>query len=204
MFITIAGNIGSGKSSLTSILHARFGWQPFFESVDDNPYLEDFYGDMRRWSFHLQVYFLSQRFITHRDITASGNDVVQDRSIYEDAEIFAKNLHAIGRMDDRDFTNYRALFAAMTSYLRTPDLMVYLRAGVDTLVTQIRTRGRLYEQAIERSYLEQLNALYEEWIDGYTLGPLLVIDTDATDFVHDIAQQEELLRRIRDAVANSA
>ena len=204
MFITIAGNIGSGKSSLTSILHARFGWQPFFESVDDNPYLEDFYGDMRRWSFHLQVYFLSQRFITHRDITASGNDVVQDRSIYEDAEIFAKNLHAIGRMDDRDFTNYRALFAAMTSYLRTPDLMVYLRAGVDTLVTQIRTRGRLYEQAIERSYLEQLNALYEEWIDGYTLGPLLVIDTDATDFVHDIAQQEELLRRIRNAVAYSA
>ena len=204
MFITIAGNIGSGKSSLTSILHARFGWQPFFESVDDNPYLEDFYGDMRRWSFHLQVYFLSQRFITHRDITASGNDVVQDRSIYEDAEIFAKNLHAIGRMDDRDFTNYRALFAAMTSYLRTPDLMVYLRAGVDTLVTQIRTRGRPYEQAIERSYLEQLNALYEEWIDGYTLGPLLVIDTDATDFVHDIAQQEELLRRIRNAVAYSA
>ncbi|MBL0173860.1 MAG: deoxynucleoside kinase [Ignavibacteria bacterium] len=204
MFITIAGNIGSGKSSLTSILHERFGWQPFFESVDDNPYLEDFYGDMRRWSFHLQVYFLSQRFITHRDITASGNDVVQDRSIYEDAEIFAKNLHAIGRMDDRDFTNYRALFAAMTSYLRTPDLMVYLRAGVDTLVTQIRARGRPYEQSIERSYLEQLNALYEEWIDGYTLGPLLVIDTDATDFVHDIAQQEELLRRIRDAVANSA
>ena len=204
MFITIAGNIGSGKSSLTSILHARFGWQPFFESVDDNPYLEDFYGDMRRWSFHLQVYFLSQRFITHRDITASGNDVVQDRSIYEDAEIFAKNLHAIGRMDDRDFTNYRALFAAMTSYLRTPDLMVYLRAGVDTLVTQIRARGRPYEQSIERSYLEQLNALYEEWIDGYTLGPLLVIDTDATDFVHDIAQQEELLRRIRNAVAYSA
>jgi deoxyadenosine/deoxycytidine kinase len=204
MLITIAGNIGSGKSSLTALLHNRFGWQPFFESVDDNPYLEDFYGDMRRWSFHLQVYFLSQRFITHRDITASGNEVVQDRSIYEDAEIFAKNLHAIGRMDDRDYANYRALFAAMTSYLRTPDLMVYLRAGVDTLVAQIRRRGRPYEQNMERRYLEQLNALYEEWIEGYTLGPLLVIDTDTTDFVHDIAQQEELLRRIRDAVTNPA
>jgi deoxyadenosine/deoxycytidine kinase len=200
MFFTIAGNIGSGKSSLTSLLHARFGWQPFFESVDDNPYLEDFYGDMRRWSFHLQVYFLSQRFITHRDITASPRDVVQDRSIYEDAEIFAKNLHAIGRMDDRDYANYRALFDSMTSYLRAPDLMVYLRASVDTLLRQITLRGRSYEQGIERSYLEQLNALYEEWIAGYALGPLLVIDTDTTDFVHDAAQQEEILRRITGAI----
>lgn len=201
MFLTIAGNIGSGKSSLTSLLHERFGWRPFFESVDDNPYLPDFYGDMRRWSFHLQVYFLSQRFITHRDITASARDVVQDRSIYEDAEIFAKNLHAIGRMDDRDYANYRALFDSMTSYLRAPDLMVYLRASVDTLLRQITLRGRSYEQGIERSYLEQLNALYEEWIAGYALGPLLIIDTDATDFVHDAAQREEILRRITGAIA---
>ena len=200
MFLTIAGNIGSGKSSLTSLLHERFGWQPFFESVDDNPYLADFYGDMRRWSFHLQVYFLSQRFITHRDITSSARDVVQDRSIYEDAEIFAKNLHSIGRMDDRDYANYRALFDSMTSYLRAPDLMVYLRASVDTLLRQITLRGRSYEQGIERSYLEQLNALYEEWIAGYTLGPLLIIDTDATDFVHDSVQREEILLRITGAI----
>jgi deoxyadenosine/deoxycytidine kinase len=201
MFLTIAGNIGSGKSSLTSLLHERFGWRPFFESVDDNPYLADFYGDMRRWSFHLQVYFLSQRFITHRDITASARDVVQDRSIYEDAEIFANNLHAIGRMDDRDYANYRALFDSMTRYLRAPDLMVYLRASVDTLLRQITLRGRSYEQGIERSYLEQLNTLYEEWIAGYALGPLLIIDTDATDFVHDAAQREEILRRITGAIA---
>ena len=200
MFLTIAGNIGSGKSSLTSLLHERFGWQPFFESVDDNPYLADFYGDMRRWSFHLQVSFLSQRFITHRDITSSVRDVVQDRSIYEDAEIFAKNLHSIGRMDDRDYANYRALFDSMTSYLRAPDLMVSLRASVDTLLRQITLRGRSYEQGIERSYLEQLNALYEEWIAGYTLGPLLIIDTDATDFVHDSVQREEILLRITGAI----
>ena len=200
MFFTVAGNIGSGKSSRTSMLHQRFGWQPFFESVDDNPYLADFYGDMLRWSFPLQVYFLSQRFITHREITNSAHDVVQDRSIYEDAEIFAKNLHAIGCMDERDHANYRALFDAMTSYLRAPDLMIYLRAGVDTLLRQITFRGRAYEQGIERSYLEQLNALYEEWIAGYTLGPLLVIDTDATDFVHDVAQQDDILRRIISAI----
>jgi deoxyadenosine/deoxycytidine kinase len=202
MLIAIAGNIGSGKSSLTSLLHQKFGWTPHFESVDDNPYLPDFYADMKRWSFHLQVYFLSKRFILHREIFESGGTVVQDRSIYEDAEIFAMNLHSIGRMDDRDFENYRALYAAMTSYLRPPDLLVYLRASIPTLQRQIRLRGRDFEQTIEVSYLEQLNTLYEDWIHRYSLGPLLIIDSNEADFVHDMQKQEEVLYQIDHAVRN--
>lgn len=202
MFVAIAGNIGSGKSSLTSLLHQKFGWTPHFESVDDNPYLPDFYADMRRWSFHLQVYFLSKRFMLHREISEGGRSVVQDRSIYEDAEIFALNLHRIGKMDDRDYDNYRSLYAAMTSYLRPPNLLIYLRAGIPTLQRQIRLRGRDFEQNIERSYLEQLNGLYEEWIQRYALGPVLVIDSDETDFVHDMQKQEEVLYRIDHAIRN--
>ncbi|HOJ03569.1 MAG TPA: deoxynucleoside kinase [Bacteroidota bacterium] len=200
MFIAIAGNIGSGKSSLTSLLHQKFGWAPHFESVDDNPYLPDFYADMRRWSFHLQVYFLSKRFMLHRGIAQSGKDVVQDRSIYEDAEIFALNLHAMGNMDDRDYENYRALYEAMTSYLKAPDLLVYLRASVPTLQRQIQLRGREFEQTIATEYLVRLNTLYEDWIQRYTLGPTLVIDTDSTDFVHDMQRQEEVLYTIEHAV----
>jgi deoxyadenosine/deoxycytidine kinase len=193
MFVAIAGNIGSGKSSLTSLLHQKYGWTPYFESVDDNPYLEDFYADMRRWSFHLQVYFLSRRFMLHRDISSGAQRVVQDRSIYEDAEIFAVNLHDMGMMDDRDFDNYRDLYQAMTSYLRPPDLLVYLRASVPTLQQQIRLRGREFEQGIEPGYLRQLNVLYEKWISGYDLGPTLIVDCDVADFVHDMQRQEELL-----------
>ncbi|MDX9758938.1 MAG: deoxynucleoside kinase [Bacteroidota bacterium] len=203
MFIAIAGNIGSGKSSLTSLLHQKFGWVPHFESVDDNPYLPDFYADMTRWSFHLQVYFLSKRFILHRTISEGDESVVQDRSIYEDAEIFALNLHRIGRMDDRDYENYRALYEAMTAYLQPPQLLIYLRAGIPTLQRQIRLRGRDFEQNIEVSYLEQLNALYEEWIGRYSLGPLLVIDSDETDFVHDMQKQEDVLYRITHAIRNT-
>ena len=202
MFVAIAGNIGSGKSSLTSLLHQEFGWIPYFESVDDNPYLPDFYADMKRWSFHLQVYFLSKRFILHREISEGKQSVVQDRSIYEDAEIFALNLHRIGRMDDRDYENYRSLYAAMTSYLQPPDLLVYLRAGIPTLQRQIQLRGRDFEQNIDISYLEQLNALYEEWIGNYTLGPVLVIDSDETDFVHDTQKQQDVLYRIDHAIRN--
>ncbi|MFZ1730239.1 MAG: deoxynucleoside kinase [Bacteroidota bacterium] len=202
MLIAIAGNIGSGKSSLTSLLHQKFGWTPHFESVDDNPYLPDFYADMKRWSFHLQVYFLSKRFILHREVFESGNTVVQDRSIYEDAEIFANNLHSIGRMDDRDFENYQALYAAMTSYLKPPDLLIYLRADIPTLQRQIHLRGRDFEQTIEVSYLEQLNTLYEDWIHRYSLGPLLIIDSDEADFVHDMQKQEEVLYQIDHAVRN--
>jgi len=200
MFVAIAGNIGSGKSSLTSLLHQKFGWAPYFESVDDNPYLQDFYADMRRWSFHLQVYFLSKRFMLHREISDSGSSVVQDRSIYEDAEIFAVNLHAIGMMDDRDYNNYRSLYRAMTAYLKAPDLLIYLRASVPTLQRQIRLRGRDFEQGIETSYLEQLNALYEDWVGRYDLGPTLVIDCDISDFVHDMQRQEEMLYTIDQAV----
>ncbi|MCB2206529.1 deoxynucleoside kinase [bacterium] len=200
MFIAIAGNIGSGKSSLTSLLHEKFGWEPHFESVDDNPYLPDFYRDMNRWSFHLQVYFLSKRFTLHRDISEQSRSVVQDRSIYEDAEIFAVNLHNLGRMDDRDYENYRALYAAMTSYLRPPDLLIYLRASIPTLQRQIRLRGRDFEQGIDLHYLEQLNVLYEDWISRYDAGEVLTLDSDETDFVHDMQKQEEILYRIDQAV----
>lgn len=202
MFVAIAGNIGSGKSSLTSLLHQEFGWTPHFESVDDNPYLSDFYADMKRWSFHLQVYFLSKRFNLHRGIAEGKTSVVQDRSIYEDAEIFALNLHRIGRMDDRDYENYRSLYAAMTSYLRPPDLLVYLRASIPTLQRQIRLRGREFEQSIEVSYLEQLNTLYEDWVRRYSLGPVLVIDSDESDFVHDMQKQEEVLYSIEHVTKN--
>jgi deoxyadenosine/deoxycytidine kinase len=202
MFIAIAGNIGSGKSTLTSLLHQKFGWQPHFESVDDNPYLPDFYADMTRWSFHLQVYFLSKRFILHKDIAAQKQSVVQDRSIYEDAEIFAVNLHNLGKMDDRDYDNYRALYAAMTSYLRAPDLLIYLRASIPTLQRQIRLRGRDFEQGIDPDYLSQLNTLYENWIGSYALGPVMTIDSDETDFVHDMQKQEEILYLIDQAVRN--
>ena len=200
MFIAIAGNIGSGKSSLTSLLHQKFGWVPYFESVDDNPYLPDFYADMRRWSFHLQMYFLSKRFILHREISEGAATVVQDRSIYEDAEIFAVNLHNIGMMDDRDYENYRALYAAMTSYLQPPDLLIYLRADLETLQRQIRLRGRDFEQTIATSYLEQLNGLYEDWIARYEEGPLLIVDTVEMEFVHDMQKQEEVLYLIDNAV----
>ncbi|MCL4538075.1 MAG: deoxynucleoside kinase, partial [Bacteroidetes bacterium] len=147
MFISIAGNIGSGKSSLTKLLSRHFGWVPFYESVDDNPYLSDFYADMKRWSFHLQVYFLSNRFMNHKKIIEMPESVVQDRSIYEDVEIFARNLHEMGNMDKRDYENYRELFSIMVEYLRPPDLLIYLRANIETLLRQIRLRGRSYEQS---------------------------------------------------------
>jgi len=203
VFISIAGNIGSGKSSLTKLLAKHFGWVPFFESVDDNPYLSDFYGDMKRWSFHLQVYFLSNRFINHKKIIEMPESVVQDRSIYEDVEIFARNLHEMGNMDKRDYENYRELFNIMVDYLKPPDLLVYLRARIDTLVSQIKLRGRSYEQSISRDYLERLNASYEDWIKRYDTGPgpsgtgkLLVIESDEIDFVNNHTHLEEIIGKI--------
>jgi deoxyadenosine/deoxycytidine kinase len=184
-FVAVAGNIGSGKSSLTTMLGKHFSWKPYFESVEDNPYLANFYGDMKRWSFHLQIYFLSHRFTNHKQIVESPESVIQDRSIYEDAEIFARNLHEIGNMDKRDYENYVALYRVMTEYLRPPDLMIYLRASVDTLKKQILKRGRSYEQSIKPEYLEQLNRHYESWIKEYTLGPLLIVESDNLDFVHN-------------------
>jgi len=183
-FVTVAGNIGSGKSSLTTLLGKKFDWSPYYESVEDNPYLADFYADMKRWSFHLQIYFLSHRFQTHKKIVESPDSVIQDRSIYEDAEIFARNLYEIGNMVKRDYDNYIALYKTMMEFLKPPHLMIYLRNSVQTLQEQIAKRGREYEQNIPREYLEQLNRHYESWIENYTLGKLLVIESDYLDFVH--------------------
>lgn len=196
-FIAIAGNIGAGKSSLTRLLARHFNWRSFFESVDDNPYLSDFYEDMRRWSFNLQIYFLSSRFRHQKKLIAENENFVQDRTIYEDVEIFAKNLHNMGLMSDRDYQNYKALFMEMTDYLRPPDLLVYLRAQVPTLVKQIQARGRDYESTIRIEYLERLNGLYEDWIQDYP-SEKLIIDTDDLDFVNseeDLGRVIELIEQ---------
>ncbi|MEM1094268.1 MAG: deoxynucleoside kinase [Bacteroidota bacterium] len=195
-YVAIAGNIGAGKSSLTKVLSDYFKWEAFYERVDDNPYLSDFYDDMRRWSFNLQVFFLSSRFNHQRSIEEVPHSVVQDRSIYEDAEIFARNLYEMSLMSQRDFENYTDLFAIMTSYLRPPDLLVYLRATVPTLVRHIQSRGREYESSIRIEYLERLNRLYEDWVDRYDLGPKLIIDVDELDFVNEDAHRREIIGRI--------
>jgi deoxyadenosine/deoxycytidine kinase len=201
VFISIAGNIGSGKSSLTKLLSKHFDWVPFYESVEDNPYLSDFYGDMKRWSFHLQVYFLSNRFKNHKKIIEMPESVVQDRSIYEDVEIFARNLHEMGNMDRRDYENYRELFRIMVDYLKPPDLLIYLRASIETLMKQIRLRGREYEQSIKRDYLERLNRSYEDWVTRYDIGNLLVIESDGIDFVNNGAHLNEIIRRVETAIS---
>ncbi len=184
VFVAVAGNIGSGKSSLTRLLSNANGWTPMYESVEDNPYLSDFYKEMRRWSFQLQVYFLSNRFRSHKSITEGSRSVVLDRVIYEDAEIFARNLFEIGNMEERDYNNYVALYNVMTEYLHPPDLLIYLRAGMPTLLRQISLRGRDFEQSISREYLEQLNRHYERWISHYTKGKVLIIESDNLDYVN--------------------
>jgi deoxyadenosine/deoxycytidine kinase len=199
-FIGIAGNIGSGKSSLTRLLSERTGWTPRYESVDDNPYLNDFYADMTRWSFELQVYFLSHRFRSHKAIVEGRTSVILDRVIYEDAEIFARTLYDIGKMDERDYRTYVALYGVMTEYLRPPDLLVYLRASVDTLERQIAARGRGMERSIRRDYLERLNARYEEWIAAYRLGKVLTVEVDSTDYVNRPADLDRVVKRIRRAL----
>ncbi len=183
-FIAIAGNIGAGKSSLTGLLAEHFGWKPFYESVDENPYLADFYDDMLRWSFNLQIYFLSSRFRHQKRLLEEEGSFIQDRTIYEDVEIFAKNLYDMGLMSDRDFSNYEDLFHEMTHFLQSPTLLIYIRAQVPTLVHQIQQRGREYETTIRIEYLERLNRLYEEWIETYE-DEKLIIDTDDIDFVND-------------------
>lgn len=201
VFVAVAGNIGSGKSSLTRLLSQHFRWKAYYESVDDNPYLPDFYRDMQRWSFHLQIYFLSKRFRDHKEIVESGVSVIQDRSIYEDAEIFARNLHEIGQMDERDYRNYRELFSVMMEYLKAPDLLIYLRASLSTLQKQIARRGRDFEQSIKKEYLEQLQVHYEGWIRNYTLGPLLVIESDELDFVNHGKDLEQIAGRVEEILA---
>jgi len=203
LFVAVAGNIGAGKSSLTRLLAEHLGWKPYFESVDDNPYLPDFYADMQRWSFHLQIYFLSNRFKHHKRMTESGESVIQDRSIYEDAEIFARNLYDIGKMDQRDYDNYVSLFEVMTQYLKVPNLMIYLRASVDTLLQQISRRGRSFEQRIEREYLEQLNKHYENWIGRYKRGPLLIIGSDDLDFVNRPQDLRRVITLVEEKLASA-
>jgi deoxyadenosine/deoxycytidine kinase len=182
MHIAIAGNIGSGKTTLTTQLAKHYNWQAHFEDADDNPYLNDFYEDMQRWSFNLQIYFLNSRFNQVLEIRKSGKNVVQDRTIYEDAFIFAPNLHSMGLMTTRDFENYFSLFNLMDSFVQPPDLLIYLRASVSTLVNQIQKRGRDYENSIRLDYLKRLNERYEAWISTYNHGKLLIIEVDNLNF----------------------
>ena len=182
MHIAIAGNIGSGKTTLTSLLSKHFNWQAHYEDVDTNPYLGSFYEDMQRWSFNLQIYFLNSRFRQIVDIRKSGKNVIQDRTIYEDAYIFAPNLHDMSLMTSRDFDNYTKLFELMSTFIQPPDLLIYLRADVPTLVRQIQKRGRDYEASIRIDYLKSLNDRYENWIKNYDLGKLLIMDVDNLNF----------------------
>ena len=183
-FVAIAGNVGVGKSALVGRLADRLGWTPFYEAVDENPYLSDFYRDMRTWSFHSQIFFLSKRLRHHRGLLDHPSSVLQDRSVYEDAEIFAKNLYRQGNMDERDYGVYRELYEVLTLYLPPPDLVVYLRASVPTLLKRIAMRGRDYERNISADYLSSLNALYDEWIEGFTLCPILTLPADDLDYVN--------------------
>ncbi|WMI67045.1 deoxynucleoside kinase [Aestuariibaculum sp. YM273] len=183
MHIAIAGNIGAGKTTLTKLLAKHYNWEAQLEDVVDNPYLDDFYNQMERWSFNLQVYFLNSRFRQILQIRESGKDIIQDRTIYEDAHIFAPNLHAMGLMTNRDFENYRSLFELMESLVQGPDILIYLRSSIPNLVSQIQKRGREYENSISIDYLSRLNERYEAWIHGYNKGKLLIIDVDKLDFV---------------------
>ncbi|HEX2393926.1 MAG TPA: deoxynucleoside kinase [Bacteroidales bacterium] len=183
MHIAVAGNIGSGKTTLTSLLSKHFGWDAHYEDIDDNPYLNDFYNDMQRWSFNLQIYFLNTRFNQILSFRRSGKTLVQDRTIYEDAYIFAPNLHAMGLMSTRDFENYFTLFNMLGSLIQPPDLIIYLRASVPALVRQIQKRGRKYEDNIRLDYLKRLNERYEAWIESYKLGKMLIVDVDTNNFI---------------------
>ena len=192
-FLVIAGNIGVGKTTLANYISEKFGWDTYYERVIDNPYLEDFYGDMKRWSFNLQIYFLSRRFIDHQKIVDSKRSCVQDRSIYEDVEIFAYILHQQGNMSERDYHNYKDLFAIMTSYLRKPDLIIYLQASTWTLLTRIRKRGRDYEKRITKEYLHQLNEAYERWIRNASQDfNIITLDADHIDFEKNPQHLDEI------------
>jgi deoxyadenosine/deoxycytidine kinase len=196
MHIAIAGNIGSGKTTLTKLLAKHFGWEPHYEDVDTNPYLNGFYEDMQRWSFNLQIYFLNSRFRQVIEIRKSGKTVIQDRTIYEDAFIFAPNLHSMNLMSTRDFENYSSLFNLMSSFILPPDLLIYLRASVPTMVQQIQKRGREYESSIRLDYLKGLNERYEEWIASYKLGKLLIVDVDNLNIEENPEHLGEVIERI--------
>lgn len=195
-FVAIAGNIGAGKSSLTELLSQRLGWEPFFEAVSDNPYLADFYQDMARWSFHSQIFFLSRRLVHHHQLLQRPNSVIQDRTVYEDAEVFARNLYRQGLMSERDYRSYRELYEVVCAILPPPDLVVYLRASVPTLLHRIAQRGRPFERTIAPEYLEQLNALYEEWVAQFRLCPILTVPADRLDFVANSHHLDLIVEKI--------
>ena len=196
MHIAIAGNIGAGKTTLTKSLGKHYKYEIELEDVVDNPYLDDFYNQMERWSFNLQIYFLNSRFRQLRDIISNGRSVVQDRTIYEDANIFAPNLHAMGLMTNRDYENYKSLFDLMEGTVQSPDLLIYLRSSIPNLVSQIHKRGREYENSISIEYLSRLNERYEAWIHSYEKGELLVVDIDDIDFV----ESKDDLQKIIDLI----
>jgi deoxyadenosine/deoxycytidine kinase len=196
MHIAVAGNIGSGKTTLSGLLARHFAWQAHYEDVDDNPYLDDFYNDMQRWSFNLQIFFLNSRFNHILQIKKSEKTIIQDRTIYEDAYIFAPNLHSMGLMSTRDFENYFTLFNLISSLIEPPDLVIYLRASVPTLVKQIEKRGRKYEDNIRLDYLRRLNERYESWIDAYNLGKLLVVDVDHTNFIDKAEDLSQVIDKV--------
>jgi deoxyadenosine/deoxycytidine kinase len=199
--IAVAGNIGSGKTTLTEMLAKQFNWTPHYEDVDHNPYLVDFYDDMNRWSFNLQIYFLNRRISTLIDIRKGKEVVIQDRTIYEDAHIFAPNLYEMGLMTARDFENYCSLFNTLKKLINPPDLLIYLKANIPKLVDQIQKRGREYEENIRLDYLKRLNEFYNKWIEKYKDGPLLVIDVDNINFAENDEDFAEVVRRI-DAQVN--
>jgi deoxyadenosine/deoxycytidine kinase len=196
MHIAIVGNIGAGKTTLTRLLANHLKWEPQFEAVDDNPYLEDFYSDMKRWSFNLQIYFLNSRFRHIVELQQKGINIIQDRTIYEDAYIFAENLYDMGLMSERDFRNYSNIFESIISYIKAPDLLIYLKASVPTLVDNIQLRGRDYESGIRLDYLSKLNEKYEKWINQYDLGKILILDKDKLDFANNPEDLGYVIQRI--------
>jgi len=196
MHIAIVGNIGAGKTTLTKLLANHLKWEPQFEAVDDNPYLEDFYSDMKRWAFNLQIYFLNSRFRHIVQLQQKKINIIQDRTIYEDAYIFAENLYDMGLMSARDFENYSNIFESIVSYIKPPDLLIYLRASVPTLVDNIQTRGREYEANIRLDYLSKLNTKYEKWIKSYKEGKLLILDKDQLDFANKPEDMGFVLQKV--------
>ena len=197
-FVAVAGNIGVGKSTLVQLLSSRLSWEPFFEPVGENPYLADFYGDMRTWSFHSQIFFLARRLRSHRQLIDHPTSAIQDRSVYEDAEIFARNLFLQGNMAEREYQCYWELYQVLSEFLPPPDLVVYLRETTDTLRRRIALRGRDYEQQIHPEYLEQLNALYQSWIDNFTLCPVLTVPSDDLDYVAHSTHLDLIVSKMRD------
>ncbi len=196
MHIAVVGNIGAGKTTLTELLAKNYGWQPQYESVENNPYLEDFYSDMKRWSFNLQIFFLNSRFQQIMEIQKSKANIIQDRTIYEDAFIFAANLRDMDLMTERDYENYRKIFDNITSFIKPPDLLIYLKASVPTLVNNIQRRGREYEIGIRLDYLSKLNEKYEKWIKSYNSGKLLILDKDKLDFANNTEDLSSVIEKI--------